>query len=306
MSRNPSPEPRLRMMSIQRFSLHDGPGIRTTVFLQGCPLRCPWCSNPESQPLHAVPRHRSDKCAGCFSCVVACPEGLIRSGEKGLPVFNRSSCTGCGACEKICPGEAISVSGKMMEVGEIMSIVAKDADYYRNSGGGVTFSGGEALLQIEGLKALLEASRALSIPTAIETCGQVPWEYIERAEPLTDLFLYDLKHTDSDKLKRVTGGDAGLILDNLHRLSGSRKVILRVPCIPGFNLDEACLRDIFDVALREGIEEVHLLPYHTLGMDKYAQIGRQYEGERKSLPKEALEEYAEKGLQEGLIVRIGG
>jgi pyruvate formate lyase activating enzyme len=193
-----------------------------------------------------------------------------------------------------------------MRIGDVMSIVAKDIDYYRNSGGGVTFSGGEALLQPEGLTALLEASRNLSIKTAIETCGHVPWENIARTEPLTDLFLFDLKHTDREKLKRVTGGNVDLILDNLHRLSESGKVILRIPCIPGFNLDKASLSDIFDVTCRLAIEEVHLLPYHTLGMDKYLQVGRRYTEGGKSLPKEALEEFAEMGRGMGLHICIGG
>lgn len=245
----PSPEQPVRVMSIQRFSIHDGPGIRTTVFLQGCPLHCPWCCNPESQ-----------------------------------------SRTG----------------GKEMTVGEVMATVERDRDYYRNSGGGVTFSGGEAFLQSEALLALLEAAKAAGLHTAVETCGEAAPEWLQRAEPLTDLFLFDIKHCDSDVQRRMTGANQDLILQNLRLLAGSGKVIARIPCIPGFNLDEGTLRGIFNLALEHGIREVHLLPYHTLGLDKYGKLGREYTWSREPVHKEDLEPFAAIARSLGLAVRIGG
>lgn len=245
-----SPEtPLLRVMSIQRFSLHDGPGIRTTVFLQGCFLHCPWCCNPESQPL---------------------------------------------------------TGGKMISVAEVLSIVERDRDYYRNSGGGVTFSGGEAFLQGAGLLALLKASKAAGLHTAVETSGAADGIWLQRAEPLTDLFLYDLKHCREDVLRRTTGADLPTVLRNLSLVAPSRKVIVRIPCIPGFNLDADTLQGIFDLVLKYGIRQVHLLPYHTLGIDKYARLGRDYAWSRESLRKEDLEGYAEMARRRGLTVRIGG
>ncbi|MBQ9893742.1 MAG: glycyl-radical enzyme activating protein [Bacteroidales bacterium] len=293
-------------MSIQRFSLHDGPGIRTTVFLQGCPLHCPWCSNPESQPVHPVQRHARDKCVRCLRCVAACPSSLISPGPDGYPVFDRDSCQGCLSCEKSCPAGAISISGKQLSIREIMETVERDSDYYRNSGGGVTFSGGEPFMQGEALISLLEESAGKGIHTAIETCGQVPSDIIRRAYALTDLFLFDLKHCDGRKLKSITGADIDLILGNLAMLAGSGNVTVRIPCIPGFNLDSESLSGMFGIAVSMGIREVHLLPYHILGMDKYEQLQRQYSLPGEGLAKEVLEPYAAIGRSMGLNVGIGG
>ncbi len=296
----------LRVMSVQRFSLHDGPGIRTTVFLQGCPLHCPWCSNPESQPKHPVQRHKKEKCSGCGKCVSLCPEGAIRRGEDGTPLFDNKRCIGCGRCEQDCPNEAIAISGKQMGVSEIIEIVKRDKDYYRNSGGGVTFSGGEVFMQPEGLMALLEAAHAEGISTAIETCGQTTLEWIKRVEPLTDLFLYDIKHCDREILKCITGGNLDCIVENLNYLGTTDKAIVRIPCIPGFNLDEATIRGIYDISLRCGVRRVHLLPYHNLGADKYAQLGLSYDLRCESLRHEELEPHADMGRLLGLNVQIGG
>lgn len=245
----PSPDLRVRVSSIQRFSLHDGPGIRTTVFLQGCPLRCPWCANPETQD--------------------------------------------CGG-------------GEEMIVREILDTLSRDADYYRNSGGGVTFSGGEPFLQPQALSALLRACTDAGFHTAVETCGEVPQKSLLEAEPFTDLFLFDIKHSDPAEFRRVCKGDLERILKNLRALSGSGKVIARIPCIPGFNLDEKTLQGIYDIALSAGIKEAHLLPYHTYAKDKYAKLGRSYDWPGESVRKEALEPIAEMGRKAGLKVKIGG
>lgn len=296
----------LRVMSVQRFSLHDGPGIRTTVFLQGCPLHCPWCANPESQPMRAVQRHRKDKCSGCFRCISACPEGCITPGKDGVPEFDRNRCIGCGLCEQDCQEGAIAISGKMMTVGELMELIKRDKDYYRNSGGGVTFSGGEVFMQPEGLFSLLEASKAEGIHTAIETCGQAASDWVHKVEPLTDLFLYDVKHCDKDTLKRVTGGNLDIIVNNLKTLGRTGKAVVRIPCIPGFNYNRDTIRGIYEIAVQCGIGTVHLLPYHTLGTDKYAQLCRTYENIGKSLKNEDLEDMAQMGKSFGLTVLTGG
>lgn len=296
----------LKVMSVQRFSLHDGPGIRTTVFLQGCPLHCPWCSNPESQPFHPVQRYKRQRCIGCLRCVNVCPIGCITAGKDGLPDFDRTRCYGCGACERMCPGEAISISGKEMSVGDIMQLITRDKDYYINSGGGVTFSGGEAFMQPEGLLAILTLLKAEGINTAIETCGHADSRWMLQAEPLTDLFLYDIKHSDPDVFQKVTGGNLQLVVENLKLLSPSGKVVVRVPCIPGFNCTPEVINGIFNISVRNGVNEVHLLPYHTLGADKYTQLSRAYSGFGESLKTEDLTGYAEQGKSLGLIVKIGG
>lgn len=245
----PLPEDAVRVSSIQRFSLHDGPGIRTTVFLQGCPLRCPWCANPETQEISG---------------------------------------------------------GRMERIEAIMTTIARDADYYRNSGGGVTFSGGEPFLQPGALMALLRSCREAGFHTAVETCGEVTTDVLLEAGPITDLFLFDIKHCDPARFREVCKGDLGRILHNLKALSGSGEVIARIPCIPGFNLDEKTMRDIFDIAAGAGIREAHLLPYHTLAVDKYAKLGREYTWSRKSLSKEELEPFAQMGREAGLTIKIGG
>ena len=193
-----------------------------------------------------------------------------------------------------------------MTVGEVLSVVERDMDYYRNSGGGVTFSGGEAFLQPEALFALLSEAKGRGIHTAIETSGQVDGRQLKKAEPLTDLFLFDIKHCREDILRKTTGADLKLILENLRLIAGSGKVIARIPCIPGFNVDEEALRGIFSIICDNAIREVHLLPYHTLGIDKYERLGRKYSWSRESLPKENLKCYAELARSLGLIVRVGG
>lgn len=303
---NHSADRTLRVMSVQRFSLHDGPGIRTTVFLQGCPLHCPWCSNPESQPMTAVQRHRRERCSGCFKCISACPKGCITPGKSGFPEFDREHCIGCGLCEQECPNNAIAISGKQMTVGELMKLIIRDKDYYRNSGGGVTFSGGEVFMQPQGLLSLLKASKEEGLHTAIETCGQASSEWVLKAEPLTDMFLYDIKHCDKDVLKHVTGGTLDIIVNNLKELGRTGKAIVRIPCIPGFNNDSDTIRGIYEIAIQCGVGTVHLLPYHTLGTDKYSQLSLTYRDIGESLKIEDLEQFVQMGESLGLTIRTGG
>ena len=231
-------ENRLSIMEIERFAVHDGPGIRTVVFLQGCPLHCPWCSNPESQKRKPHLLHVKNKCIGCGRCEAICPRGNIAI-QDHFPVFNRQACVACKACERICPQNAIKFVGESITSSEIMEILLRDRDYYLNSGGGVTFSGGEAFTQFEGLMDLLIQCKNEKLHTSVETCGQVNLDKIKQALPLIDLFLFDIKHTDKDLLQKETGANLDTILTNLRYISSksANKVTIRVPVIPGFNFN---------------------------------------------------------------------
>ena len=265
---------KLHVMELERFAIHDGPGIRTTVFLQGCPLGCPWCANPESQRIGTQLMYLQKKCVGCGRCVAACPQHCIAF-EQGHPVFDRDRCRHCGACATACMSHAIRMSGMLLSPEEIVATLVRDRSYYDHSGGGITVSGGEPFVQAQGLMALLTACKKEKLHVAVETTGNVPFESIAAAEPLIDLFLFDVKHTDAQVLRQVTGGDLALILGNLRKLD-PRKVVLRVPVIPGFNFDETVMRRIFKLACALRITRVDLLPYHVLGKGKYDQLGLPY------------------------------
>lgn len=300
--------PSVSLLEIERFALHDGPGIRTVVFLQGCPLHCPWCANPESQRQQPRLLHNRRKCTGCGRCTACCPSGNITLRD-GHPVFRRAGCTGCRTCAAHCPEEAIRFAGTTVSTARIMETLLRDKDYYLSSGGGVTFSGGEAFMQFEGLTDLLRRCRAAGLHTAVETCGQVPGEKLKQAYPLTDLFLFDIKHTDREKLKKTTGADLETILSNLRYLAAQNPghVTIRVPVIPGFNAEMKILEEIFTLAVENRIRRVHLLPYHTLGKDKYEQMGLPYlYPEHAMLTKETLLPFREAGEKRGLEIRIGG
>lgn len=295
-------------MEIERFAVHDGPGIRTVVFLQGCPLRCTWCSNPESQHIKSQLLYMKNKCVGCGVCAKTCPLGNITM-EDGYPKFNRAKCTACKACEKACAHNAIKFTGHTITSAEIMETVLRDQDYYKASGGGITFSGGEAFVQFEGLMDLLAQSKKHNLHTVVETCGQVNPEKIKQAFPWIDLFLFDIKHVDKDKLKKETHADLNLILTNLQYIARQdpHKVIIRVPVIPMYNYTEQTIREIFDLAKENNIEQVHLLPYHTLGKSKYEQLGIDYHYPYSSmLNKDELLPLKRIGEDMGLKIRIGG
>ncbi len=235
---------KLNVFDIQRFCLHDGPGIRTTVFLKGCGLRCPWCANPESQSKQVQTLR------------------IANTKNPALPPTLKA----CGA---------------MLGVEEIMQTVLKDKDYYQNSGGGLTVSGGEPMLQTPALLELLHAAKYAGLSTAIETCGDTKQEDFGAVKALVDYFLFDVKHLDSQKLKHVTQGNAERILSNLRFLAShdADKITVRVPLIPGFNMDSELMNQIFDLLISLGIKKVDLLPYHVLGKNKYQQLGIAYPGE---------------------------
>ncbi len=263
------------LFDIQRFALHDGPGIRTTVFFKGCGLRCWWCHNPESQHPKQEVMLRPELCIQCGACLEACPEGaIIRDGDRLVTLRDR--CTGCGACAEACNADARQIVGRAMAVAAVMAEVMRDSLFYEESGGGVTFSGGEPLLQGDFLLALLRACKAQDLHTTLDTCGHAPTATLEAVRPYVDLFLYDLKLMDDARHRQVTGASNKLILEHLHLLArGGHRIVLRIPLIPGINDDEENLRQIATlVRTLPQIERVDLLPYHLIGDHKYERLNR--------------------------------
>ncbi len=270
------------VFDIQRYSSHDGPGIRTTVFMKGCPLGCFWCHNPESISLRPEVLVNAAKCIGCGACIHACPCGAMRN----VAAMDRARCTGCGACASACPAKALSLAGKLMDCDEIVREILKDKAFYDRSGGGVTFSGGEALLQSAFVAQTLKSSKEQGIHTAVDTSGAVPYESIEEVLPHTDLFLYDIKTADAAKHAQGCGTDNARVLENLERLCrAGANVLIRVPVIPGFNDDEASMRAIGDViAAMPGERNVELLRFHRMGAGKYESLGLTYRAEKLAPP----------------------
>lgn len=293
---------------IQRYSVHDGPGIRTMVFLKGCFLTCPWCCNPESKnPLPLIGYHAS-KCIGCKQCADICPSGAIYFDKKGMH-YNRNSCTVCELCAQECPSGALRIHGKTMTVNEVMQIALRDQLFYTNSGGGVTISGGEPFYQPEFLFQLLTAFKKKGIHTAIETTGYVEWPAFEKVLDSLDFLLFDLKIFDPVKHQLVLGVDNEIILQNLIRCSEkSIPIHVRIPVIPGYTDDRENITQIarFLQPLNH-IQKVHLLPYHRIGMTKYKQIGESYQLEKTELPTtEYLKKLADIMISSSLNVCIGG
>ncbi len=225
------------IFNIQRYSIHDGPGIRTTVFFKGCPLRCLWCQNPESQTFQQELFFNRDRCTGCGRCLPACPEKAIEIVE-GRSRTLRTLCNVCGACAEVCPEEARVLMGKVVSAKEVFAEVDKDAVFYERSGGGVTLSGGEPLAQPEFAIEILSLCKNAGIHTAIETCGHAPWETVERVLKVVDLVLYDLKHMDPVEHRKITGVSNALALENLKRVYRESHLALsiRIPVIPGLTI----------------------------------------------------------------------
>ena len=249
------------IFDLQRSSFVDGPGIRTTVFFKGCNLRCAWCHNPESQSTVPQMMFYKNKCTGCGKCKEKCPNQL----EK---------CDLCGKCTIYCPHDAREVCGKEYTVDEVLREILKDKTFYETSGGGVTFSGGECMLQIDFLEEILKACKENGIHTAVDTAGHIPWDSFARILPYTDLFLYDVKCADGEMHKRYTGVDNRLILDNLKKLfSLGANLWIRIPVIPGVNATREEMTAIRDLLLLGPPEKTELLPYHAMGEHKYAALG---------------------------------
>lgn len=265
------------IFDIQRFSLHDGPGIRTTVFLKGCNLSCFWCHNPESVNRKPELQIYAHKCIGCGRCAGICPQNAIRRvGEQN--VFLRELCTGCGSCTAECFAGARVLAGKQFNTTDVMIEIEKDIPFYLSSGGGVTFSGGEPLLQVAFLKALLAACRERHIHTAVDTAGHVPYQCFEEIIPFTDLFLYDIKVMNERTHIQATGVSNRLILKNLQQLSRDcRNIIIRIPIVPGVNDDEENIRRTGEFLKQlDGVKKVELLSFHKMAAGKYDALGREY------------------------------
>lgn len=264
------------IFNLQRFSIHDGPGIRTTVFMKGCPLECLWCANPESQDFIPNLMVRDINCRGCGACVDACVEGAISMSKEGRRRVARDRCTQCLLCVDACLYGSLNVCGRYVGVEEVLEEVLKDSAFYKNSGGGMTVSGGEALSQTPFVTRLLKEAKREGLHTTIDTSGYVPWKEMKEVLRFADLVLFDVKHLDSEEHEKTTGVDNRRILDNLKRVSREKEVWLRVPLIAGFNDSHAHIDDIAVLGREIGVEKISLLPYHEGGKSKSDQIGRSY------------------------------
>ncbi len=273
------------VFNIARGSLHDGPGIRTVVYMKGCSLRCLWCHNPEGFTARPQLIFYEDRCAGCGRCAAVC--GRCHAVENGRAVLNREACEACGRCAAVCPAGALEMCGETMTPGQVFEVVAKDKEYYEQSGGGVTFSGGECFLQPEFLKATLALCKQNGIRTVVETALHVPFQVIEGLLPLIDMVMADFKHPDSEKHRQYTGAGNETILDNLKKIAPLHKnILVRIPVIPGVNDGGALERAVRIVAeTGGGITGIELLKYNNLYRQKYRNLGLEppyFSGETQS------------------------
>lgn len=296
---------------IRKYSLHDGPGIRTTVFLKGCPLACRWCCNPESHAADPELVWIREKCRSCGTCVEVCARSAITVDQSGRRHIDRIRCDVCGECATRCPAEAMTVVGRIMGVDEVLREVGQDAIFYSRSGGGLTLSGGEPLAQAAFAAELLRRYKGDygGFHTTVETCGEAAWEDLALVAPHVDLFLYDIKHMDGFEHRRLTGAGNERILENAARLAASGvSVIVRLPLVPGVNDDEHNLRRTAEFArsvLR--VDRLDLLPYHRLGEPKYSRLGRSYQLAGVSPASDADLTAARRVLEAcGMRVGIGG
>ena len=265
------------VFDIQRYAVHDGPGIRTLVFLKGCPLRCPWCCNPESQNFRPELRRSVQRCRACGSCAEACPEGL----NPAAPTFQDDACERCTdwTCASACPQVAMKRVGTEMTSAEVVAEVAKDRAFYDNSGGGATVSGGEPLAQPRFTGEILRGCKGMGVRTALETCGFAAPEVVREVEPLVDLFLFDLKLADPLRHSEILGAPLAPVMENLRFLASRRAgdTVVRVPLVPGYTDGEENLRGLADLVSDLGLRRVEVEPYHSLGEEKYRELRRELE-----------------------------
>lgn len=264
------------IFNIQKFSVHDGPGIRTTVFMKGCPLRCAWCSNPESQSFLPELLVREINCKQCGACLAVCPQGAIRITKKAGRKIDRQKCNSCLLCVESCLFDSLKPCGKTMIVRDVLEEVLQDRLFYKNSGGGVTLSGGEPLAQSKFVRDLLAECKKEGLHTVLETAGHGSWKEIEKALRFVDLILFDIKHLDSVRHQRTTGVKNNIIMENLHKAAAMNPVWLRVPLIAGFNDSAGHIKKIAELGRDVGAQKISLLPYHEGGKSKCEQLGTPY------------------------------
>lgn len=260
------------ILEIKRFAVHDGDGIRTTVFFKGCPLHCTWCHNPEGLSFRPQISYNETKCIGCGECLHVCESGA-HGIEAGSHIFHRDRCIACGECEKVCLGNAIKYYGKEVTVRELLPILLADREFFENSGGGVTLSGGECLCQAEFCAELLKALKENGIHTAVDTCGFVSREAIDLVMPYTNIFLFDIKAADNEVHRKYTGQSNVRILDNLHYIDDSGKDLeIRIPYVPECNAGE--MEGIKHIlADLKNVRRIRVLPYHNYAGSKYSSLG---------------------------------
>ncbi len=268
------------IFNIQEYAVQDGSGIRTTVFLKGCPLRCRWCSNPEGQEGFPELMHSRSLCRRCGRCATVCSRRAVSTNEEGLPFFQRELCRTCAdkLCEKTCPNKALRVIGEEWTAEALLKKVRTNALFFRNSGGGITLSGGEPLFQPEFVGELLSRSQEVGLSAGLETSGFFEWEKVQGFMPLFDFIYFDLKCPDSEIHRRVTGRDLEPILKNLRLLAEelSERITVSIPLISGVNTSDEMIAGTAEICARCGIRKVRLLPCHSYGAGKYEELGRKY------------------------------
>ena len=298
--------------NIQKYSIHDGDGIRTTVFFKGCHLRCLWCHNPETQSFEKELQVNVPKCTGCGRCAAVCPQGAISIGGDHKSVTDRSKCIVCGKCEAACLGNYRTVVGHDYSVDELVKICLQDQMFYEQSGGGVTLSGGEVMtMDSDYILSLVKKLHREGVDVTIDTCGQAPYSNYEAILPYVHTWLYDIKVIDNEKHKKYIGMGNSLILSNLTELAKSgARIYIRIPVVSEVNGDRGSMKDIMDFLNENGIRpaQVNLLPYHSTGSHKYGKLGRKYEAEDLTAPSdEEMKSFVTQWEEEGFTnIHIGG
>lgn len=294
---------------IERFTIHDGPGIRTLVFMKGCPLRCLWCSSPHTQNVYHELLYDNRLCQNCRCCIAACPSDAIKAHPKDGIIINKDLCNPCDNCSRVCQGEALELVGRQFTPEQLLHEVIKDSHFYFRSQGGITIGGGEPTLQVKFVSQFLELCRKNFIHTAIETCGYVAQKELAEVISNVDLVYLDIKHLDDRQHMKLTGVSNRQILKNAHTIAEKRLTIIRLPVIPGYNdsLDNIRATAIFAAGLGENLQMVEILPYHRMGIHTYTRMGIDYKLKHVETPNMKELYYIKSIIEEyGILTTIGG